>query len=167
MNWALARTLEIDAAAEDRLLYRKDGGSLEKSLFAKVFERDFNTLEKQTAWYLDSHESVNWWHRIAVNQRSYSLQGWQRQKVYPNCSPVFMAQRRGSFVFPVLKTKGEHLKGNDDTDYKRQLFELLTRHVDSAIHAGTFDFGDAAESMSFTMLMEDSWAQDLSKLPGL
>ncbi|WMV71955.1 hypothetical protein [Xenorhabdus griffiniae] len=36
----------------------------------------------------------------------------------------------------MLETKGEHLKGNDDTEYKRRLFELLTEHVKTAVDAG-------------------------------
>lgn len=164
LNWELARTLEVDISEEDRLLYRKDGGELEKNLFEKVYQRDFNNLEKETAWYLDSNASVHWWHRIAVNQRSYSLQGWQRHKVYPDLLACIHGIKEGKFRFTVLETKGEHLKGNDDTEYKRKLFELLTQHVDTAIHAGTFDFGEVTTPMSFTMLMEDSWQQELARI---
>lgn len=164
LNWELARTLEIEVSDEDRPLYRKDGVELEKSLFEKVYQRDFNNLEKETAWYLDTRESVHWWHRIAVNQRSYSLQGWQRHKVYPDLLACIHGTEDGKFRFTVLETKGEHLKGNDDTAYKRKLFDLLTRHVDSAIHAGTFDFGEGTTPISFTMLMEDSWQQELARV---
>lgn len=164
LNWELARTLEVDISDEDRLLYRKDGGELEKNLFEKVYQRDFNNLEKETAWYLDSNTSVHWWHRIAVNQRSYSLQGWQRHKVYPDLLACIHGIENGKFRFTVLETKGEHLKGNDDTEYKRKLFELLTQHVDTAIQAGTFDFGEETTPMSFTMLMENSWQQELMRI---
>lgn len=164
LNWALARTLEVDVSDEDRLLYRKDGGELEKSLFEKVYQRDFNSLEKETAWYLDTRESVYWWHRIAVNQRSYSLQGWQRNKVYPDLLVCVHGTAGGTVRFTVLETKGNHLKGNDDTAYKRNLFELLTVHVDKAVRAGTFDFGEETRQISFTILMEDSWAQELARI---
>ena len=163
LNWALAKTLEIEVAEEDRELYRKDGGPLENSLFEKVYQRDFNTLEKDTAWYLDSRESVYWWHRIAVNRSSYSLQGWQRQRVYPDLLACLHGTENGKYRFSVLETKGEHLKGNDDTEYKRKLFELLTGHADSAIRAGELDLGEAPQQLTFTMLMEDSWAQELKK----
>jgi type III restriction enzyme len=164
LNWELAKTLEIDVSAEDRLLHRKDGGDIEKSLFEKVYQRDFNDLEKETAWYLDTRQSVYWWHRIAVNQRSYSLQGWQRNRIYPDILACVHGTFKGKFRFTVLETKGEHLKGNDDTEYKRKMFELLTAHVDTAIRAGTFNFGEEAQQMSFTMLMEDSWVQEMSRV---
>ncbi|MHB8714078.1 MAG: DEAD/DEAH box helicase [Trichloromonadaceae bacterium] len=163
LNWALAKTLEVEVGEEARELYRKDGGPLEKSLFEKVYQRDFNTLEKDTAWYLDSKESVYWWHRIAVNRSSYCLQGWQRQRVYPDLLACLHGTEGGKYRFSVLETKGEHLKGNDDTEYKRKLFELLTEHADTAIRAGELDLGEAPQQLTFTMLMEDSWAQELAK----
>jgi len=163
LNWSLAKTLEIEVAEEDRELYRKDGGSLEKSMFEKVYQRDFNALEKETAWYLDTRESVYWWHRVAVNQRSYSLQGWQRQRVYPDLLACLHGTEGGKYRFSVLETKGEHLKGNDDTEYKKKLFELLTGYADTAIRAGELDLGEVPQQMTFTMLMEDSWAQELAK----
>jgi type III restriction enzyme len=163
LNWALAKTLEIEVAEEDRVLYRKDGEPLEKSLFEKVYQRDFNTLEKETAWYLDSRQCVYWWHRISVNQRSYSLQGWQRQRVYPDLLACLHGTENGKYRFSVLETKGEHLKGNDDTAYKKKLFDLLTGYADTAIRAGELDLGETPHQMTFTMLMEDTWAQELAE----
>ncbi|KAB2891130.1 MAG: restriction endonuclease subunit R [Desulfobulbaceae bacterium] len=164
LNWALAQTLEIEVSDDDRILYRKDGSLLEKTLFEKVYGRDFNLLEKETAWYLDSRSCVYWWHRIAVNQQSYGLQGWQRQKVYPDLLACLHGTEEGKFRFSVLETKGEHLKGNDDTEYKRKLFELLTDYTDKAIHAGQLNLYEGTQGMTFTILMEDSWKDDLSKI---
>ncbi len=45
---------------------RKDGIPLQKSLFETIYQRDFHSLGKDTAWYLDPAESVHWWHRIAT-----------------------------------------------------------------------------------------------------
>jgi type III restriction enzyme len=41
------------------------------------------------------------------------------------------------------------------------MFELLTMHVDTAIRAGELDLGESAQQMSFTMLMESSWRQEI------
>lgn len=163
LNWKLAETLEIDISDEDRLLYRKSGDPLEKSLFEKVYQKEFNTLEKETAWYLDSTQCVYWWHRIAVNQASYGLQGWQRHRVYPDLLACVHGTEEGKFRFSVLETKGEHLKGNDDTEYKQSLFDLLTRYSQSALRLGELDLEDASPQITFTMLLEDSWKQELIK----
>lgn len=161
LNWELAQTLEVNVSENDQVLRRKDGSELEKSLFEKVYQNGLNNLERDTAWYLDKYETVYWWHRIAVNQREYSLQGWQKQKVYPDLLVCVEQPNSGSYRFSILETKGEHLKGNDDTEYKRRLFELLTEHVKTAVDAGELTLEAASGGMSFRMLMEDSWSQEI------
>ncbi|RUO71656.1 DEAD/DEAH box helicase [Idiomarina ramblicola] len=161
LNWELAQTIEVNVADGDEVLRRKDNSDLERSLFEKVYKNGLNNLEKETAWYLDRKDSVYWWHRIAVNQAEYSLQGWQRKKVYPDLLVCVEEPNTGSFRFSILETKGEHLKGNDDTEYKRKLFELLTEHARTAVEAGELTIEAATGGMSFKMLMEDSWSQEI------
>lgn len=163
INWKLAEELEIDVTDTDPVLYKKNGDPLERNLFEKVYLKELNDLEKNTAWYLDDKECVYWWHRIAVNQRSYSLQGWQRNRVFPDLLACVHADGNGKYHFSVLETKGEHLKGNDDTEYKRNLFELLTQHANTAIKAGELNLGDESEQISFTMLLETSWKQEIQE----
>lgn len=162
LNWQIAETLEIDVSDIDPLLYRKNGQPLEKSLFEKVYQKEFNDLEKNTAWYLDEHQCVYWWHRIAVNQRSYSLQGWQRHRVYPDLLACVHGAENGKFRFTVLETKGDHLKGNDDTEYKRKLFELLTQYADKAATIGQLDLDGQGEQIRFQLVMEKDWKQTVS-----
>lgn len=166
LNWELARTLEVTVAENDQILRRKDGSELEKSLFEKVYQSSLNNLERETAWYLDKAETVYWWHRIAVHQREYSLQGWQKQKVYPDLLVCVEEPSAGTYRFSVLETKGEHLKGNDDTEYKRRLFELLTEHVKTAVAAGELTLEAASGGMTFKMLMENSWSQEIVEAVG-
>lgn len=162
LNWKIAETLEIDVSNVDPLLHRKNGGSLEKSLFEKVYQKEFNDLEKKTAWYLDESQCVYWWHRIAVNQRSYGLQGWQRHRVYPDLLACVHSTENGKFRFSVLETKGDHLKGNDDTEYKRKLFELLTRYADVTAEVGQLNLEEQGESVSFQIIIEKDWKQTVS-----
>ncbi|MDN6297534.1 MAG: DEAD/DEAH box helicase family protein [Halomonas sp.] len=166
LNWKIAETLEIDVSNVDSLLYRKNGAPLEKNLFEKVYQKELNGLEKKTAWYLDEHQCVYWWHRIAVNQRSYGLQGWQRHRVYPDLLACVHGTENGKFRFSVLETKGDHLKGNDDTEYKRKLFELLTRYVDVAAEVGQLDLEVQGEPIRFQMVMEEGWKQTVSEALG-
>ncbi len=164
MNWELAKTLEFDISDEDRALRRKDGTPLIKSLFETVYQRDFNSLERNTAWYIDTNDSVYWWHRIAVNQRSYNIQGWQRHRVYPDFLVCLQDTDEGMKRFTLLETKGEHLKGNDDTEYKRKLFDLLSGHVDTALRVGEMELVGVPQSIVFTILMEDSYKEDLANI---
>ena len=163
LNWKLAQTLVVDVSDEDREQVRKNGDPFERNIFEKVYQRDFNKLEKETAWYLDGNDCVFWWHRIAVQQGSYGLQGWQRDKVYPDFLACIHGVEKGKFRFSVLETKGEHLKGNDDTEYKEKLFDILTEHASTAIRAGELRLGVESEQMSFTMLLEETWKEKLEK----
>jgi type III restriction enzyme len=158
LNWQLAETLEIEVSDADVPLRRRNGSEFEKSLFEKVYQRDFNELEKNTAWYLDEEECVYWWHRIAVGRASYGLQGWQRHKVYPDLLACIHQTESGKFRFTVLETKGEHLKGNDDTDYKRTLFDLLTLHSGGDTRfVGELDLDGLQENpIQFQMVMENT-----------
>ena len=83
--------------------------------------------------------------------------------MYPDLLACVRGIDGGKYRFSVLETKGEHLKGNDDTEYKRRLFELLTAYVDTAIPAGTFGLGAETPPLTFTMLMEDTWKQELTQ----
>lgn len=166
LNWKIAETLEIDVSDVDPLLRRKNGEPLEKSLFEKVYQKEFNDLEKNTAWYLDEHQCVHWWHRIAVNQRSYGLQGWQRHRVYPDLLACVHGTQDGKFRFSVLETKGDHLKGNDDTEYKRKLFELLTEYADVTAEVGQLALEGQDEPIRFQMVMEKDWKNTVSESLG-
>ncbi len=163
LNWELAKTLEIDVSDDDKPLRRKDGAALQKSLFETVYQRDFNTLEREAAWYMDPLDAAYWWHRIAVNQHSYSLQGWQRNRVYPDFLVCLHESGEGKFRFSVLETKGEHLKGNDDTEYKRKLFALLTGRAETALRAGEMELITESQSITFTILMQESMKDALAK----
>jgi type III restriction enzyme len=161
LNWKIAETLEINVSDVDPLLYRKNGDPLEKSLFEKVYQSELNDLEKSTAWYLDESQCIYWWHRIAVNQRSYGLQGWQRHRVYPDLLACVHGVENGKFRFSVLETKGDHLKGNDDTEYKQKLFDLFTRYADVTAAIGQLELEGQDEPLSFRMVMEKDWKETL------
>ncbi|WP_417546033.1 DEAD/DEAH box helicase [Marinobacter sp.] len=161
LNWKIAETLEINVSDVDPLLHRKNGDPLEKSLFEKVYQSELNDLEKSTAWYLDESKCIYWWHRIAVNQRSYGLQGWQRHRVYPDLLACVHGVENGKFRFSVLETKGDHLKGNDDTEYKQKLFDLFTRYADVTASIGQLALEGQDEPLSFRMVMEKDWKETL------
>ena len=162
LDWKLAETLEVELTGAELELVRKNGSPLEKQLFERVFDKDFNSLERNTAWYLDGAETVHWWHRIAVNQQSYGLQGWQRNRVYPDLLACVHGTKDGTYRFSVLETKGEHLKGNDDTEYKQALFDLLTEYAANSFEAGKLLLGEEAEQITFTMLLEQNWEQRIA-----
>jgi type III restriction enzyme len=102
---------------------------VEKSLFEPAIKGLTDTgLEEDFACYLDGKAALAWWHRN-VARTQYGLQGWKRHKVYPDF--VFArldgeAGEGGAGRLVVMETKGLHLAGSDDTDYKRALLLRLT-----------------------------------------
>lgn len=112
----------------------RGGEPVQLSLFDKVFEKQFDSeLEMDFAFHLDKQlkrqmeeqpetQSRQWWHKV---RREYYVLGWRRQRIYPDF--VSFADRH----FGMFETKGNHLK-NEDTQYKREVFELLQKHFNDS-----------------------------------
>jgi type III restriction enzyme len=107
-----------------RKLVHENGEQVQQSLFDYVPDA-FNEYEKAVALYLDKRPEVLWWYRNLVGTEQFSIQGYKRNKIYPD----FIVQR-GSNKKPiasvlVLESKGKHLKGNEDTKYKRSIADYF------------------------------------------
>ena len=124
-NYRMVNSYEIQVAADDKPLAQY-GNPVQLTLFEPVFEQQFDSeLEKKFAYYLDEEKALRWWHRVAARQRgAYYLQGWKRGRIYPDF--VAMANEVGGVTrVLIFDTKGEHLAGNLDTEYKRKVLETL------------------------------------------
>jgi type III restriction enzyme len=139
------------------------GRPLEKLLYESVLKKDFNKFEADIALYLDGQDAVNWWWRIAA-RREWGLQGWMKYKVYPDFLIHFDAERETARLL-VLETKGKHLVGNEDTEFKRKFFALLEEAYALGKEAGEVElYAQAPESMRFRiMIQEDAWESELEK----
>jgi len=160
LNWELAETLELEVTDEDHKLYRENGEPLQRSFFEVVYRKQLNGLERDAAWYLDGAKAVRWWHRIAVHQ-DWHLQGWQRNRVYPDFLACVEDAGEDKLRFSILETKGLHLKGSEDTAYKERLFDLLTKHSQSALSVGELKLGLKQTQMRFELLLENNWREKL------
>jgi type III restriction enzyme len=161
LNFEIAQELKILARQDERKLSKKNGDKIENNLFEFIFEKDLNNLEKDFALYLADSDAVTWWHRMVVRQ-DYALQGWQRNKIYPDFIACMDENR-----LLVMETKGLQLKGNDDTQYKTRLFDLLTDYYHQPFDIGTLGLqADDNTQMSLHMLMEDNWKDNVNALFG-
>lgn len=98
--------------------------AVEKSLFHPIFRGDFSSQdEREIAVYLDGENALKWWHRN-VARSHYSVQGWRREKVYPDFIFAVQHGQKDSRLV-VLEMKGKHLAGNDDTEYKKAVLHLM------------------------------------------
>jgi type III restriction enzyme len=107
-----------------RRLVHDNNEPVQRSLFDYVPD-DFNEYEKSVALYLDNRPEVLWWYRNLVGPQHFSIQGYKRNKVYPD---FVVQQGRGKSPVAsvvVVESKGKHLKGNEDTTYKRSVAEYF------------------------------------------
>jgi len=155
-------TVETTEPETARQLVGKSGGPLERSLFAPVFENEFNGDERDVAIYLDGEKALVWWHRN-VARAQYGMQGWRRAKIYPDF--IFAVERSDkSRRIMVLETKGDQLD-NLDTAYKRDMLNFLSANFawDTTAPAGTLELiKSTGETVECSLILMSEWP---AKLP--
>ena len=161
-NWLMPEQTETMVSAKPRLLVGTDGAPVQKSLFAPLHEGDFNEAEKEVAGWLDGEATLNWWHRNVVRAQ-YGIQGWRRGRIYPDF--LFSVDREGRIErLMILETKGEHLSGNQDTEYKRELLDFLSREFrwNEQKPVGELELvQNNGEEVRARLVLMDSWKREL------
>ena len=152
-NFRMKQSYEILVYSGDSQLERRYGEPLQLSLFERVYERYFDSeLEKNFACYLDGQRAVQWWHRVAVRQQGeYYLQGWKQGRIYPD----FVAMANGERLL-IFETKGEHLIGNPDTEYKQKVLKALEGAFNDV---GTMRLGESPNSIFRLVFSEHDFSQ--------
>jgi type III restriction enzyme len=100
--------------------------NLERSLFDFIPEEQQNPYERAVALCLDRDENVLWWYRNLVGQESFGIQGYRRHQLRPDFVAHSATDRRPHHLVWVIESKGKHLKGNEDTEYKRDVARLFS-----------------------------------------
>ena len=164
-NFRMVDSYEIPVSEDLGLLARNDGRPVQISLFEPVYAQQFDSqLERNFARYLDEQKALRWWHRVAVRQRGdYYLRGWKQDRIWPDF--IAMAgETAGKPHVLVFETKGEHLKGNPDTEYKQRVMETLEGAFNNAgrmtIHNGP------AKGTFRLVFQEEEFSTVLSGLKG-
>ncbi len=163
-NFRMRESYDIATPERNGLMTGNDGRQLKLSLFEPVYTRQFDSdLERNFARYLDEQKALQWWHRVAVRQQGdYYLRGWKQERIWPD----FIAMAGNSSGKPhvlVFETKGGHLEGNKDTEYKRKVLETL----EQAFNAGTMKINDGPAKGTFRLVFsEDQFSAALPNLQG-
>ena len=163
LNWEMAETLNLSVSRDSDVLRKRNNKDLQLSLFEDVYKEEFkfNDLEKKVAWYLDEDLAIKWWHRI-IERQDWHLQGWQKNKIYPDFLVCVKSSKNGRASFSILETKGQHLMGNPDTEYKKKLFDLFTQYSQKSCEAGTIEIQD--QKMTFDLVLQNEWREALNKV---
>ncbi len=157
LDYELSKSFEVFVSSQERSLQSEHGKPIQQNLFEPVYESSFNGLERDFALYLDKSDAIYWWHRVAARQ-AYYLQGWRRHRVYPD----FVACRKDNGKLLILETKGIHLKGSEDTSYKKKLLDTLEKTYRIALDRGEMMVNEP--SATFSMMFEDTWKEQASEL---
>ncbi len=152
-SFRMVERYEMPASQHSGLLARRNGHEpIQISLFEPIYTGQFDSdLERKFARYLDEQKALSWWHRVAVRQRGeYYLRGWKQERIWPDF--VAMAgETNGKPHVLVFETKGEHLRGNDDTDYKRSVLDTLEK----AFNCGTMTVRDGPAKGTFRLVFNE------------
>ena len=142
-NWRMPVEVDTTEAPDARQLVSGGGGPLQKSLFAPVYESEFNREEREVAVYLDGEKTLTWWHRN-VARTQYGIQGWRKGKIYPDF--IFAVRPDGAAGrITVIETKGDHLD-NLDTAYKREVLSFLS---------SSFEWDDCTPAGELELVVND------------
>ena len=145
---------------------REDGAPYQHNLFDVTTEDDLNQFENKVATYLDQQARLFFWYRNRA-RKDYYVQGWKPRRIYADFIVTLRGDEPGADddfhqVF-VVETKGVHLKGAEDTDYKRSVFDICSEHARRADWA---EFVPAMRTkvVRFEVVDEDEWQARLNRL---
>ena len=156
---------KINIQKESKALIHRDHTPLQRSLFEFNPEEYFNEYEKSVALYLDKQEKLLWWFRNLAGQDSYSIQGWKKNKIYPD----FITSKKDEQnpedykTIYVIETKGEHILGSEDTVYKQNIFELCNQLGEAKSWK---DLGQefSSKRVEFQLIPEGDWESRINRL---
>lgn len=149
LNWKMG---------DERTVYRnyqETAIDWDKNIFQPQYKSNYNGLEFKVAAYINESEAVKWWHRLGVKGTEYALQGWKKDKIYPD----FLIYREdGKFYF--CETKGNQLE-NPDSAYKLKVFKYLTTYANKPV--GEFKLMTKQKEISFDLVYENEWDSKLKE----
>ena len=165
-DYELPRDMLLEVCGKPSMLMRDDDFTpVSRSLLAPALRSaDMDRFEAQFAGYLDEKRALTWWHRN-VARSQYGLQGWRRHKVYPDFVFGLVAGDDVSRVV-LMETKGLHLAGSSDTNYKNALMQRLTAAFadERAMRVGDLELdGASSQAVSCDLIFEQAWRGELDQ----
>jgi type III restriction enzyme len=76
-----------------------------------------------------------------------------------------MENEEGICKFQFVETKGDHLEGNKDTEYKRKVFGYLNDLAKKEFNAvGELKLIENEDELNFQIIFEDRWESDIKNV---
>lgn len=160
---------EIPSSIEIRSIGRlrhDDDTDVAKSLFDYAERAGFNKYEAEVALVLDKHPEVLWWYQNKVGKENFSIQGFRKNRIFPDFVVQNGKDEKPVARVVVVESKGRHLGGNPDTEYKRKIAQRFTE-IGKKVSWQKLGEGFDRHQFRFQILDEglyDSWRDELKKL---
>jgi type III restriction enzyme len=147
---------------EENYIYPEGMETFTSNLFENSDILSMNPLERKIAHKLDSKKSVIWWTRnLAENKRMYAIRGWKKGKIRPDF--VVAKKKKGSLeLVYIIESKGEHLIGNLDTQYKKCIFERMNKEKIESINLKLIKF-EMNKNFRFELIEQGNEDTDINK----
>ena len=160
---------EIPSSIEIRSVGRlrhDDDSDVAKSLFDYAERAGFNKYEADIALVLDRHPEVLWWYQNKVGKESFAIQGFRKNRIFPDFVVQNGKDEKPVARVVVVESKGKHLFGNLDTEYKRKIADYFSK-VGKQVSWQKLGEGFDKHQFRFQILDEglyESWKEELNKL---
>lgn len=138
-------------------------------LFEDLEIETMTGLEQKVGRLLDNQDKILWWFRNKASKGKgwYAIQGWKEHRIRPD---FVAAKKKGKAEFELLyiiESKGEHLSGNQDTQYKKAVLDLMTRQRKEQkiyTYQEKLPFGKISEAVECYLVEEGKEEQEVRKL---
>ncbi len=157
---------KIRVMSNAKRLVRDNNSEIQRSLLQEVPEEGLNPGEQSVALYLDEQAKLLWWYRNLARQ-DYYVQGWKKGRIYPDfvVAAVTGQQQDNYSQVYVIETKGIHLK-NEDTDYKKSVFELCNR-IGQQKDWRELNLEFDNKRVEFQVVFGDEWKEKINRIFGI
>ena len=119
----------------------KDIYNQQKSLFEQINTSSLTDLEQKAVDDFEDEDAVQSWLKMLSNNvdQGYSLQGWKRDRVWPDFLVALHPHEGAPRKFFIIETKGDFLD-NPDTHYKNELMDTIERAILNQTKEPTYYF---------------------------
>ena len=158
-NWKMPLEVEITVGSNEVPI-----SAFERNIFEPQFKSALNGFERNIASYINGGDAVKWWHRLTVRGTEYAVCGWKKEKLYPDFLIAY-SNKNGKVKMQFVEAKGEHLKGNDKTNYINSLFEVLNSHLSEHFkNVGELKLISEKDEVAFDLVLQDNQESDLIRI---
>ena len=148
---------------QENEVYPEGIESYRLNLFEKSDALSMNPLERKISNLIDSKESVLWWARnISENRRWYAIHGWKKGKIRPDFIVAKKSNKRTLELVYIIESKGEHLIGNQDTTYKKNVFDRMNKEKIESINIQLIKFKQN-ENFQFELVEQGNEDIDINR----